>query len=133
MSRKKRRTQWEIWCDEGLEEEYLELLRGLAKMGLNRDLISKELGITADTLASWCVKYPKVKEALRKGSSYLYADSANILIDMMHDETLDPSLRASIASRFLSWEKQRWDAIMQKEVEESDDKKITFVFERKTK
>ena len=129
MSRKKR-TKYDIWCDEGLKDDILDLLRGLASQGINRNLIAKELGISEDTLSAWCNKYPEVKEALRKGSAYLYADSANILIDMMHDKSLSPELRASIASKFLSYEKQRWDAILQKESESGEDKGVTLVFKR---
>lgn len=129
MSRKKR-TKYDIWCDEGLKDDILELLRGLSSQGIRRDLIAREIGVSEDTLSAWCNKYPEVKEALRKGSAYLYADSANILIDMMHDKSLSPELRASIASKFLSYEKQRWDAILQKESESGEDKGVTLVFKR---
>jgi hypothetical protein len=129
MARKKR-TQYEIWCDNGQRDEILDLVRGLASMGIPKKHIASELGISEDTLLAWCNKYPELKEAIRRGSAYLYADSANLLIEMMHDDTIDVNLRASIASKFLSYERQKWDAVLQRESGDSNEGGVTLIFKR---
>ena len=128
---KKKRTQYEIWCDNGQKEEILDLVHNLSLMGVPKKHIARELNISEDTLLAWCNKYPELKEAIRRGSAYLYADSAKILIEMMRDNSLDASLRASIASKFLSYERQKWDAVLQKEADgDSSDSGVTLILKR---
>ena len=114
-TKRPRATKYDQWEAEGVKDDMLDLMRGLASMGISRKIIAKECGITEATLIDYCRKYPDVKESLRRGSAHLFSETSNFLLDVMRNETVDINIRLGIASKMWSYERQRWDAIVENE------------------
>ena len=51
-----------------MEHEALELLTGWSREGMNLEEIAEKMGIGVATLRRWRKKYPKIDEALKRGS-----------------------------------------------------------------
>ena len=129
------RTQWDIWCEEGKEEELLEVIENCSLMGLSNANIAQILNISESTFRAWLKSYPNIKEACRKGHGFNLSNCAGVLLELMNSQSVDPSLRASIASKFLSYELERWKAINEEsssgaEGNGGDDGSVTLIFKR---
>ena len=59
-----------------MEHEALELLTGWSRDGMNLEEIAEKMGIGVATLRRWRKKYPKIDEALKRGS-----DAADIAVE----------------------------------------------------
>ena len=59
-----------------MEHEALELLTGWSREGMNLEEIAEKMGIGVATLRRWRKKYPKIDEALKRGS-----DAADIAVE----------------------------------------------------
>ena len=59
-----------------MEHEALELLTGWSREGMNLAEIAEKMGIGVATLRRWRKKYPKIDEALKRGS-----DAADIAVE----------------------------------------------------
>ena len=114
----KRGTLYDEWCAEGKKEEILGVISELSSLGLNYKNVADALGISEPTFKDWVKKYPEIKEAVRRNHYFLAADSARVLKDIMLSSA-DDSLRASIAQRFLSYERERWTSQLLNGDEES--------------
>ena len=63
-------------AEKWMEHEALELLTGWSREGMNLEEIAEKMGIGVATLRRWRKKYPKIDEALKRGS-----DAADIAVE----------------------------------------------------
>lgn len=65
--------------EEWLEPENLLLLEDWARQGLFDEQIAKNMGVSEATLYNYKKKYPKIKEALRKGKEVVDIEVENAM------------------------------------------------------
>ena len=63
-------------AEKWMEQESLEMLTGWSREGMNLEEIAEKIGIGVATLRRWRKKYPKIDEALKRGS-----DAADIAVE----------------------------------------------------
>lgn len=63
-------------AEKWMEQGSLDLLTGWSREGMNLEEIAEKMGIGVATLRRWRKKYPKIDEALKRGS-----DAADIAVE----------------------------------------------------
>jgi len=79
MGKRGRKSEYDIWIEDGVLEDKLILVEGWKRDGLSDEQIAHNLGINPDTVNEYKKKYPKFSEAIKKGKEVADFEVENAL------------------------------------------------------